>query len=125
MNKPNEADKGRILLVEDSPVISMTTEDMLTEAGFFVVGPAFDMKQAIDYAANEQIDAAIVDLNVRGEKSFEVMALLDERSIPFTILSGYADWSMPDEYAPRPRLTKPIDKQKLIETVSLLVEPVG
>ncbi|WP_265529233.1 response regulator [Sphingomicrobium marinum] len=114
--------RRRILLVEDSPVISLRTEDMLTDAGFFVVGPAFDIKQALDLAKDELIDAAVIDLNIRGEKSFEVMSVLDKREIPFTILSGYADWTMPEEFEPRPRLTKPIDKEKLIETVSLLAD---
>lgn len=112
----------RILLVEDSPVISMETEDKLRGAGYFVVGPAYDMAAAIDLAKNEQIDAALVDVNIRGEKSFDVLQILDERDVPFCLMSGYADWSMPKEYEPRPRLQKPFDEKALLETVALLSE---
>ncbi|WP_260483657.1 response regulator [Sphingomicrobium flavum] len=115
--------KGRrILLVEDSPVISLDTEDKLKAEGYFVVGPAYDMNAAIDFARNEQIDAALVDLNIRGQKSFDVLQILDERDIPYCIISGYADWTMPKEYEPRPRLQKPFDKDALLETVAMMAD---
>nr|WP_281376459.1 response regulator [Sphingomicrobium lutaoense] len=108
-------------MVEDSPVISMEAEDRLKEADYFVVGPAYDMAAAIDLARNEQIDAALVDLNIRGEKSFDILQILDDRDIPFVIISGYADWSMPKEWEPRPRLQKPFDHKTLLETIEMLI----
>ncbi|WP_265571134.1 response regulator [Sphingomicrobium nitratireducens] len=116
MNDHSE-DKGRILVVEDSPVLSLRAEDILTDRGFFIVGPAYDMMQAIDLAKREQIDAAVIDLNIRGEKSFDVMKTLEERGVPFVITSGYADWSMPEEWRERPRLQKPFEDDALAGAV--------
>lgn len=109
--------KGRVLIVEDSPVIAVDAEQRLQGDGWFVVGPAYDMDQAMDLAKREQIDAAVLDLNIRGEKSFAVMQVLQDRNIPFLITSGYADWSMPEEWRDRPRLQKPYRMGALVGAV--------
>ena len=115
-----QGDKGRVLIVEDSPVIAVDAEQRLQDDGWFVVGPAYDMDQAIDLAKREQIDVAVLDLNIRGEKSFAAMQVLRERNIPFVITSGYADWSMPEEWRDRPRLQKPYKLGQLVGTVAEL-----
>ena len=122
MSDGKVASGARILLVEDSPVVSLRSEDALQERGYFVVGPAYDMPAALDLANREQIDAAIVDLNIRGEKCFAVLQVLEERDIPFLITSGYADWSMPEEWMERPRLQKPFDEDALIKKLEKLIK---
>ena len=117
MSEEKQGNGARILVVEDSPVISLKTEDLLTDHGYFVVGPAYDMPGALDLAGREQIDAAIVDLNIRGEKIFPVLTLLKDRGIPFVITSGYADWSMPEEWQDRPRLQKPVAEEQLLKAI--------
>ena len=121
MSEKSKSRNMRILLVEDSPVVSLRTEDSLTDHGYFVVGPAYDMTQAMDLAAREQIDAAVVDLNIRGEKSFPVLGVLNERDIPFVITSGYANWSMPEEWQDSPRLQKPFEEKKLLDLLDDLI----
>lgn len=112
----------RVLVVEDSPVVAEDTEQMLAEAGCFVVGPATTMADARQLAEKEQFDAAIVDINIRGGKAFPVLRILEEREIPFILTSGYADWSMPEEWQERPRMQKPYNplmlREKLIELLS-------
>ena len=115
-----QGNKGRVLIVEDSPVIAVDAEQRLQDDGWFVVGPAYDMDQAMDLSKREQIDAAVIDLNIRGEKSFAVMQVLHERNVPFVITSGYADWSMPEEWRDRPRLQKPYKLGALIGMVGEL-----
>lgn len=103
----------RILIVEDSPVIAMTTEEMLVQSGYVPAGPVGNMASALEYAESGEMDAAIVDLNIRGTKTFGLFAVLKRRSIPFLIMSGYADWKMPSEWADRPRLQKPFSEEQL------------
>ena len=105
----------RILLVEDSPVVSDSSEDMLHDFGCEVVGPAGTMAVALELAEQEEIDAAVVDVNIRGGKAFPLLRLLAERKIPFLLTSGYADWTMPDEWHDRPRLPKPYTPTMLRE----------
>lgn len=97
----------RVLVVEDSPVIAVDCERMLEEFGCIVVGPTGSMATALELAEEEELDAAIVDLNIRGGKAYPLLAILKRRGVPFLLASGYANWSMPDEWAERPRLPKP------------------
>ena len=111
----------RILLVEDSPVVAEASADMLRDFGCEVVGPATNMAAALQLAGEEALDAAIVDINIRGGKAFSVLRILAGRSVPFLIASGYADWTMPDEWRDRPRLAKPYTASLLRESLVALL----
>jgi DNA-binding NtrC family response regulator len=103
-----EALQGRkILLVEDSPVVSDFAQEALTELGCEVVGPAANMASARELAQDAEIDGAIVDLRIRGDKSFPICDILASRGVPFVLTSGYADWTMPEALKERPQLPKP------------------
>lgn len=100
--------KGRrILVVEDSPVVGPFTADLLGEIGCQVIGPAPNMAAARELIDNEQFDAALVDVHIRGERVFPLCELLQQRGTPFVLTSGYADWQMPDKWQDSPRLQKP------------------
>ncbi len=103
----SELDGRRILVVEDSPVVADDSAAILEELGCTVIGPAGTMAVALQMAEAEDFDAAIVDINIRGGKSFAVLKILEGRQIPFLVTSGYADWTMPEDWAERPRLAKP------------------
>jgi CheY-like chemotaxis protein len=117
-DSPQQALAGRrVLVVEDSPVVAEATDQMLCDMGCVVVGPATTMAPALEMAGEERLDAALVDLNIRGGKAFPVLRILRNRSIPFLITSGYADWSMPDEWQHQPRLAKPYTPNQLREAL--------
>src|SRR5690242_10539260 len=97
----------RILVVEDSPVVGPFTADVLNELGCQVIGPAPNMAAARLLAEAGEFDAALMDVHIRGERVFSLCELLDQKRIPFVLTSGYADWTMPDKWEDRPRLTKP------------------
>ena len=103
----------RVLLVEDSPVVAIATEGMLGDLGCVTVGPAGNMATALELAEKCEFDAAIIDINIRGTKTFSLLKILDRRQIPYLISSGYADWTMPDELTDRPRLPKPFGAELL------------
>lgn len=56
----------RILLVEDDPILALLAEIALEEDGHEIIGPAYDVAQALDLAAQAQIDLALVDINLNG-----------------------------------------------------------
>ena len=114
----HEALRGRrVLVVEDSPVVAEATDQMLQDMGCIVVGPATSMAPALEMAGGERLDAALVDLNIRGGKAFPVLRILRDRSIPFLLTSGYADWSMPKDWQDIPRLAKPYSPNQLREAL--------
>lgn len=88
MNKPSQPEP-RILLVEDETILAMAMEDFLQDAGFSVVGPFGCLKDALQAAEDETLDAALLDVNLAGELVFPVATALERRGVPFLLLSGY------------------------------------
>jgi len=113
--------RPRILVVEDSPVVADILREMLLDLGFDVVGPIGNFAMALEVAGSEQLDAAIIDVNIRGGKVYPVARTLAARQIPFIFASGYGDWKMPPELAGRPRLTKPFDSDKMDRELRRLI----
>jgi CheY-like chemotaxis protein len=118
---PAPLDGRRILVVEDSPVVAVACEDMLRDMGCVVIGPATNMAAALQLATEEQLDGAIVDINIRGGKAFPVLKILAGRGVPFLLASGYADWSMPEEWRECPRMAKPYSPNLLRESLITLL----
>lgn len=108
----------RILVVEDEAAISLLLEDMLLDFGCEVIGPAARLSAALDAVSNEQVDLAILDVNVAGEPIYPVAEALAQRSIPFVFSTGYGSAGIRDSFRDRPVLQKPFAqndlKQKLI-----------
>ncbi len=97
----------RILVVEDETMIAVLIEDMLEMLGCEIVGPASKLDAAIQLARDELIDAAILDVTIRGGQVFPVAEILRERGIPFVLASGYGQWALPEAFRGNPRLQKP------------------
>lgn len=81
----------RILVVEDEALIAVMVEDMLSEMGSIVVGPAATIEQALALARAEEIDGAVLDVNVRGERIDPVADALAERGVPMLFATGYGE----------------------------------
>jgi len=81
----------RILVVEDEALIAVMVEDMLIEMGSEVVGPAATIEQALALARAEQLDGAVLDVNVRGERIDPVADALAARGVPMLFATGYGE----------------------------------
>lgn len=97
----------RILVVEDEALVSMMLEDMLTDLGYEIVGPATRVAKAIELLDQEKVDGAILDVNVAGEQVYPVADALAERGIRFAFVTGYGTAGLAKLYADRPTLNKP------------------
>ena len=117
---PNLAGK-RILVIEDSPVVAPFTADVLGELGCEVVGPAPNMAAARELLEEEQFDAALMDIHIRGERVFPLCEMLEAKGVPFILTSGYADWQMPEKWGGRPRLQKPYTIDQVEDALSALL----
>lgn len=98
-------------------LIAMNIEAMLQAIGCVIVGPAGRLQVAQDLAASETLDAAILDVNIRGESILPVAETLADRGIPFVLASGYGDWALPEPMKGRPQLPKPYAAAELKETI--------
>ena len=110
----------RVLVVEDEMTIVLVIEETLVGLGAEVVGPAARLDMALQLAREAKIDAAILDVNIRGGTSYPVADILAERAIPFVFCSGYSDWALESRHCGRPRLTKPYSPAVLAAEVRAL-----
>lgn len=72
-------------------MIAFALEDMVSELGYAVVGPAFRLSEALQLATEVEFDAAVLDVNLNDQPSFPVADLLSDRGIPFLFATGYAE----------------------------------
>jgi DNA-binding response OmpR family regulator len=88
----------RIMVVEDELLVAMLIEDALALEGADVLGPFSTLAEALPAAETLGIDAAVLDVNLRGERVYPAAQALAARGIPFLLLSGYgADAVPPDQ----------------------------
>jgi DNA-binding response OmpR family regulator len=103
----------RILVVEDEMLIALHIEDMVTQLGFDVVGPAMRLAPALAMARTESFDCAILDVNLANEKSFPIADALRDRGIPFIFATGYGSKGLDDAYRGVGTIQKPFRSQDL------------
>ncbi len=98
----------QILIVEDEPLIAMMLEDFLEVLDKRPVGPADSVAAALARIEDSKVDAAILDVNLRGgETSAPIAEALAARGIPFIFATGGSGDSVDDRFRDRPRLMKP------------------
>jgi PAS domain S-box-containing protein len=102
-----------IMLVEDEAIVALAVNDSLTELGFSVVGPFSRVSDACRALQNNQVDAAILDVNLNGEMVYAVAEMLTDRKIPFVFATGYGAESIEARFEHIPVLQKPIEKDTL------------
>jgi len=100
--------RDRRILVEDEYLIAMTLSEHLEEVGSIVVGPVSSVEKAIKaIESNQQIDAAVVDVNLGGAMAFPVADALLARNIPFIFTSGYEGDALRERYPQIKNCLKP------------------
>jgi DNA-binding response OmpR family regulator len=108
----------RILVVEDEALIAVMVEDMLIDMGSDVVGPAATIEAALALARAEAIDAAILDVNVRGERIDPVADALMARGVPVLFATGYGEVKLASG-ATATVIDKPYTQEKLARGLAL------
>jgi DNA-binding response OmpR family regulator len=107
-----------ILLVEDEPMISMMLADMLSENGHQIDGPYSRCGEALAAATNNDLQAGILDINVRGETIYPIAEMLTERKIPFVFVTGYSADSIDPRFHHIPVLQKPVEPQSILAALA-------
>ena len=108
-----EEQRPRALIVEDELLVLMDLEDTLRDMGFEIAGKASDLRRGLALAKEQQIDVAILDLNLAGSSSETIADELEARGVPFLFASGYTEAAIPERYRSRPRVAKPYETTSL------------
>lgn len=81
----------RVLVVEDSMIIALDTEETLLQLGIGQVAVAGTVAGALDCIAKGPPEFALLDYNLGDESSEAVAAELSRHGIPFYFVTGYGD----------------------------------
>ena len=111
----------KVLVVEDEALVSMLVEDMLTDLGCTIVGPAAEIEEALRLASSADIDAALLDVNLGGRPIFPVADTLKARGVPFAFASGYGEAGLIEDHRGAAVLQKPFREADLRRVLEGLV----
>jgi CheY-like chemotaxis protein len=115
----------KVLVVEDEYLVAVLIEEMLESAGCIVTGPVARLPEALDAVDHEDYDAAVLDVNLAGERVDPVAQALSRRKVPFVFVTGYGSGVLSEEFAERPRLCKPFRMAELLSALSDIVKAAG
>lgn len=105
--------RRRILILDEQASIAELLAKMLHELGCDVVGPASREPEALALLAEHPIDAAIIDVKIKGQPSYAIATELNRRGTPWAFASG----NNTDEYVSRfpgvPVITKPYSSEHI------------
>lgn len=111
----------RVLVLEDSLIIAMETEDVLRAFGAGSIDIVNSVDHAMDAVKAEKYDFALLDVNLGEGMSFDFARSLRETSIPFGFVSGYSDTQdFPTDMQDVPLLVKPFDEPAMREFLQKL-----
>ena len=113
----------RVLIVEDEYFLADDMAKALQKLGAQVVGPVPTRDKALALLADKAVDAAILDINLKGQMVFPVADALREQGIPFVFATGYDAAAVPEAYKGVPRWEKPFKPEDLAKALPALVQP--
>jgi two-component sensor histidine kinase/DNA-binding response OmpR family regulator len=112
----------RVMIVEDEALVALVLADQLTDMGVSVVGPCGSVAAAKAAIAENDVDAAILDVNLGGELVYPVAELLQAKGVPFIFVTGYGQESIDKNFSYAPVLEKPIEQETLAEVLGQSLE---
>jgi CheY-like chemotaxis protein len=108
----------RLLIVEDEYFLAQDLADHFQSLGVKVLGPAGTVADALDILKSQEVEGAVLDVNLRGQRVYPVADVLLQKDVPFVFASGYGGELEPDAYTDVPRCIKPVDFALLTKTLA-------
>jgi two-component sensor histidine kinase len=111
----------RILIVEDEPLVAMDMHSMLNAAGCVPVGPAGTFAEARRLLAAQDCDAALVDVNLKGQPIEDLLPVLRQAGVPFAFVTGYGPKVLSKTFEETVTISKPFTAEQLLAVTEVLV----
>jgi DNA-binding response OmpR family regulator len=113
----DQAASWNVLIVEDEYFIADDLAAAFTDAGINVVGPVSTLDEALGVVAEVRPDAAILDVNLRGQDVYALADRLSDLGVPFAFATGYARSALPGRHADAAHWEKPVNSDALAASV--------
>ena len=109
-----------ILLVEDDPLIAMSLEATLTDAGYEILGPASTASRGLELAQHTVPELALVNINLRdGSNGIELAReLLSRWGVASLFVSGQAMEARRNQDAALGYIGKPYSSETVLGSVA-------
>jgi two-component sensor histidine kinase len=120
---PTDLKGARVLIVEDAVLLALELETGLTDAGARVIGPAYELEEAMALL-DQPIDAAVLDANLNGHSVIPVAEALAARKVPFVFATGYGEAGGAPSGFDAPVIRKPYDVTQVAAAVAELLKPL-
>ena len=115
----------RILVVEDEEMIAMLLEDYLLDFGCEFAGHASMVAEAVSLIDGPvNFDAALLDMNLHGERVTPVALALSAAGIPFCFMTGLGVGAA-SNFPNAPTIGKPFDQGHLRAVLTGLFTVTG
>lgn len=111
----------RILIVEDEPIIALSLEEILVDAGFTIAAVVHKLDKALVLIESRACDAAIIDANLAGVSASPAASALAKHGLPFIVLSGYSREQLQGDFPGAHFMQKPCQPAQVIKAVSAMV----
>lgn len=105
----------RVLLVEDDFLVAENMREVLEGLGMEVVGPIGWVDEALLFieANPGAFDAAVIDINLHGARSYPIADVLCARNVHFVFTTGYSGNAISERFRGYPRCEKPVSRLAL------------
>ena len=107
----------RILIVEDNFVMALDLSLMVEDLGGAVVGPVGRLDEGMSLARSNELDGAILDVNLDGSNTFPLADGLLAANVPVIFATGYDMKMLPDRFAQTPKLGKPFNARSVEKAI--------
>lgn len=109
---------ARVLIVEDNFLIAEQLSRLIQDEGAEVVGPVATSQRACALIRSGPLDGAFLDVSLQREESTRVAQLLEERHVPFLVLTGYEREFISNRFSQAPYVSKPFCEKSLVALAS-------
>jgi CheY-like chemotaxis protein len=109
----------RVMVVEDQYTIAAEMRRLLEPLGVAIVGPYPGVQQAMR-ATKQDIDVALLDVNLHGVGVFPVADELKRLGIPYAFVTAYEAEVLPPAHQSTKRIEKPVDQADLVKMLHTL-----
>ena len=105
----------RVLVVEDDWLLASEIARVLEAANCVVIGPAPTVALALALVEGDPaLDAALLDINLQGQLSYEVADLLLAQGVRFAFVTGYPKTMLPRRFSDVPLYEKPFEPRRVL-----------